>query len=122
MIDFVLDIQDSGADMTLVAGDSFMNNIYLSLMIDKGSFFQDQDFGSRLYLLKRKKNVPGTARLAKDYCHEALEWMIEAGKALGFEISTEIEKLTGTDRLKIHILATESNGNQGEFSTYKEIV
>lgn len=122
MIDFALDIQDSGADMTLLAGDSFMNNIYLSLMIDKGSFFLDKDYGSRLYLLKRKKNVAGTARLAKDYCQEALEWMIETGKALSFEISTEVEKLTGTDRLKIHILATKSNGNQVEFMTYKEIV
>jgi len=122
-MDFALDINTAGAaDMTYDKESSIMNNIYLSLMIDKGSFFQDQDFGSRLYLLKRSKNVAETARLARDYCHEALQWMIETGKAIKFEINTELEKLTGTDRLKIHIIATESNGNQVEFSTFKEIV
>ncbi|MCD4675336.1 MAG: phage GP46 family protein [Desulfobacula sp.] len=122
-MDFALDIKNTGvADMTFDKEDSIINNIYLSLMIDKGSFFQDQDFGSRLYLLKRSKNVADTVRLARDYCHEALEWMIETGKAIKFEINTQIEKLTGTDRLKIQIIATESNGNQVEFSTFKEIV
>ncbi len=124
MQDFVLDIDDATgtADMGLESSDSFINNIYLSLMVDQGSFFQDPEFGSRLYLLNRAKSLSANARLAKDYCAEALEWMIDAGRALGFEIETEIEKLSGTDRLNIRILATKANAQTVEFSTFKEIV
>jgi phage gp46-like protein len=108
--------------MALTAGDSFINNIYLSLMVDRGTFFQDPEFGSRLYLLKRAKSLEGNARLAKDYCEEALAWMIEAGRAKSFEIETEIEKLSGTDRLNIRILAVKANGQAVEFTTFTEIV
>lgn len=121
-MDFALDITDTGADMTFNKEPSILNNIYLSLMIDKGSFFVDKEFGSRLYLLKRSKSAEKTSSLAHDYCKEALDWMIGAGKATRFEISTQIEKRSGTDRLKIQVIATEASGNQVEFKIYKEIV
>ncbi len=108
--------------MTFNKDASILNNIYLSLMMDKGSFFQDPAFGSRLYLLKRAKSVERTASLARDYCMEALRWMIDTGKAGGFDIYTEIDNRTGTDRLKIQIIATEANGNQVDFTIFKEIV
>ncbi len=124
MQDFVLNIEDGtgAADMGLGSGDSFINNIYLSLMVARGSFFQDAEFGSRLYLLKRAKSVQANARLAKDYCEEALAWMIEAGRAKAFEIETSIERLGSTDRLNIWILATRANGQEVEFTTFTEIV
>ena len=125
MQDFVLNIDSAmgTADMEMVvSGDSFINNIYLSLMVDRGTFFQDTGFGSRLYLLKRAKSVAANAKLAKDYCEEALAWMIESGRAKAFEIETEIEKLVSSDRLKIWILATRSNGQTVEFTTFTEIV
>lgn len=121
-MDFALDINDTGADMTFDKDTSILNNIYLSLMVDKGSFFQDPDFGSRLYLLKRSKSVERTASLAKDYCKEALQWMIDTGKALRFDLFTQIDKQIATGRLKIQIIATESNGNQVEFTLFKEIM
>lgn len=123
MQDFSLAI-DAGtgtADMAPGSGDSFLNNIYLSLMVDQGSFFQDPGFGSRLYLLKRAKSLDANARLAKAYCEEALAWMIRAGRATTFEIDTWIEKRAGSDRLRIWILATRANGQAVEFSIFKEI-
>lgn len=126
-MDFSLDIQADGtrgitADLSFDKETSIFNNIFFSLMIDKGSFFHDPKFGSRLYLLQRSKNIMGTERLAKDYCAEALQWMIDCGKAVSFEIITQVEKLTASDRLKIHVLARPSNGGEVEFFTFKEIV
>lgn len=123
MIDYGLNIGANGAaDLVREAGDSFLNNIYLSLMIDKGSYFQDPGFGSRLYLLARAKSTAATADLARDYCREALQWMIDTGRAKGFEIETEIDRLTSTARLKLRILAHKADGQTVEFSIFKEIV
>ncbi len=44
--------------------------------------------GSRLWLLSRETLVPHTIERAKEYAHEALEWMIEDGLARTIEIST----------------------------------
>lgn len=124
MKDFLLTIEagTGDADMTLTSGDSFINNIYLSLMVDRGTFFQDTAFGSRLYMLKRGKSVDVNTRLAKDYCDEALAWMIESGRAKSFRIETWIDKLASSDRLNIWILAVRADGREIEFTTFTEIV
>lgn len=41
------------------------------------SGLQGDRIGSRLWLLGREKIVPETLRRARDYCREALAWMIE---------------------------------------------
>ena len=53
--------------------DNILNNLYLSIVVRKGSFFFNTDFGSRLHLLKKltDKNVA----LAKNYVDEALQWI-----------------------------------------------
>ena len=123
MKDLVLDIhRDGSARMRRGAADSFLNNVYLSLMVDKGSYFQDPEFGSRLYLLKRSKSTQRTAGLARDYCLEAVAWMVESGRAKGFEVEVGIEKLRNCDRLNIRVLATKANGQKVGFSTFREIV
>lgn len=42
---------------------------------------QGDRIGSRLWLLQRAKQVPGTLRMAEQYAAEALQWLVDDGVA-----------------------------------------
>ncbi|HJY23694.1 MAG TPA: phage GP46 family protein [Hanamia sp.] len=46
--------------------------------------------GSRLWLLKRSKQLQSVANLARDYCYEALQWLIEDKIAESLTVRAEI--------------------------------
>lgn len=99
---------------------NFMNNIYLSLMIRKGSFFVNPNFGSRLHLLK--KNTERTEALAVEYCKEALQWLIDVGRASKIDISTERDRTQNLNRLKLLIESTKADGDVVTFAHFVEVV
>lgn len=45
--------------------------------------------GSKLWLLKREKHTPETARRAKEYAEEALQWILDDNIAQSVSVSTE---------------------------------
>ncbi|WP_034627143.1 phage GP46 family protein [Desulfocurvibacter africanus] len=47
-------------------------------------------WGSRLWLLRRSKQLPETVRLAREYAEEALAWMVEDGVATSVSVTAEI--------------------------------
>lgn len=121
-MDFGLKTDGITADMTFEKADSILNNIYLSLMIPRGGFFQNPDFGSRLHLLLRAKNTANTETLAKAYCEEALQWLINTGKAGKIEVFTERDMAENINRLKLLVRVTQTDGQQIEFETFLEVV
>jgi len=122
-MDFALQIDSRGqAAMTFGKSETMINNIYLSLMVKKGSFFYDPTFGSRLHELQREKNTPSTARKAEDYCREALQWLLDAGKATRIDIYTERDPAQDPHRLKLLVEATPANGPVVPFSTFIDVV
>ena len=112
---------DGMGEMTFDKVTNYMNNVYLSLMVDKGSFFQNPDFGSRLYLLRRSKLTPQTAALAVDYCKEALQWMIDAGRATAVDVITQ-EDPQVTGRLNVQVDVTQADGQIITFNTFIGVV
>jgi len=123
-MDFRINIEQGtglGA-MTFEKADTILNNIYLSLIVRKGSFFQNTDFGSRLHLLKRAKNTEKTAALAEEYCKEALQWLLNIGRATKINVYSERDRLQGLNRLKLLIEVTQSDGRQISFQTFTEVV
>jgi phage gp46-like protein len=120
-MDFKIDIKQGRGQMTFEKVDDIRNNIYLSLMVRRGSFFQNPNFGSRLHELFRAKNTDKTAALAKEYCKEALQWLIDTGRATEINISTEKDP-NELNRLKILVEATQSDGRKVTFDTYLEVV
>ena len=98
--------------------EDITNNIYLSLKIKKGSFFQNPTFGSRLYELDRAKNTAGTAALAEEYAKESLQWLIDTGRALSVAVTTEREQY----RLKLLVEVTQTDGRQVTFEIYLEVI
>ncbi len=65
------------------------NAVYLRLMTPLGSYWADATLGSRLHKLAREKDVARVAVLAKAYCEQALQVLIDDGRAQGVEVSTE---------------------------------
>jgi phage gp46-like protein len=123
-MDFKIDIEQGTGlgQMTFEKVEDITNNIYLSLMIRKGSFFQNPEFGSRLHLLYRAKNTEKTAALAAEYCKEALRWLIDIGRASSIDVSTERDRSEDLHRLKILVEVTLVDGRQVTFETFMEVV
>ena len=59
-MDFAIETAQGHGIMTFHPAENIMNNIYLSLMIPKGSCFWNPEFGSRLHELKRSKDTERT--------------------------------------------------------------
>ncbi|KUG24581.1 hypothetical protein ASZ90_005611 [hydrocarbon metagenome] len=122
-MDFAITIDSSGlGQMTFDKATTLINNIYISLKVRQGSFFADLTLGSRLYLLERAKNTEATARLAIDYCKEALQWMIDAGKISKVDVYTERDRTQDLHRLKLLIEVTPISGPTVAFTTFIEVI
>jgi phage gp46-like protein len=123
-MDFAIDIDPNTGlgSMTFDKADTIANNVWLSLMIDRGSWFFNPDFGSRLYLLKRAKNTERTAALAREYCREALQWLLDTGKATAVQVYSERDRIQDIHRLKLLVEVTQANGEVVSFETFVEVV
>ncbi len=121
-MDFKLKINGTQADMTYEKEDTILNNIYLSLMIEKGSFFLNLDFGSRLHLLKRAKATATNVVLAKIYCEEALQWILDTERAKTIDVYTAIDGSQQLKRLTILVLAVQADGRDVTFETFLEVI
>jgi len=100
----------------VVLTDDVTNNIYLSLSIRKGAWAFKPSFGSRLHLLQRAKATAHTAADAKEYCNEALKWLLDAGRADSIDVVTEMDK--GNGRLNCVITVVQN----GKKITYEHFV
>ncbi len=121
-MDFKIITGDGLGQMTFDRADSIMNNIFLSLMVRRGSFFQNPEFGSRLHLLHRAKNTEKTAALAVEYCKEALQWLLDVGRATKIEVVSQRDRLQDLNRLKLLIETTQADGRTVTFDYFVEVV
>lgn len=69
--------------------------------------------GSRLWLLGREKITPAALTKARDYCDEALAWLIEDGVARAVEIETAAQGAA----LAIGVVITRPDGSQSRYDT-----
>jgi phage gp46-like protein len=110
---------DLGA-MTFDKATDLYNNVYLSLMISRGSWFANPAFGSRFHLLK--KNVPRAAALAEEYAREALQWLLDTGRARKIEVNAERDPGQDLNRLKLEVRVTAKDGRPLVFERFIEVV
>ncbi len=69
----------------------------------------DSPIGSRLWLLDRSKQTPGTLTRAQDYIAEALQWLIDDNVVAGFEVRCE---WTRPKMLGAQVTAVKPDGSQ----------
>jgi len=108
-----------GGQMTWDKADNLLTSVILSLGIDRGTFFQDPTFGSRLFEIK--KLTTKSVNLAQQYIEEALQWLLDTGKAANITVQVERDSIDRT-RLNVRVQVEERDGNQITYDLYKDLV
>lgn len=123
------DWQLSGAD--LLSGSDLATAVLISLFTDRqaeasdvlpdntgdrrgwwGDLDEDYRIGSRLWLLSRSKLTQQVANQAKDYCQEALQWMLDDGVAASISITT---KIILPSTLVVNTMITKADGTAASY-------
>lgn len=91
----------------LINGDDLQTAIIISLFTDRvarddddidgddrrgwwGDADEENNIGSRLWLLRRQKLTQAVAQKAEDYSREALHWLVTDGVVSSFSVATQI--------------------------------
>ncbi len=91
-------INPATADYSGISIYNLLNAVYLRIDTPRGSYWDDINFGSRLYLLQREKDLPNRQQRAREYVAEALQPLLDDGRAESIETRTE---QLGDGRLRI---------------------
>ncbi len=92
------------------------NAVYLRLMTPLGGYWADATLGSRLHELQRSKDLARVALLARQYAADALQPILDDGRATSIEIDTARSVNDGaTGRLDLSIVVTAANGRRLTF-------
>lgn len=94
------------------------NEVYLRLSTPRGTYWADLLFGSRLHLLKREKDLERVAMQARQYAEEALQPMIDQGRARTVVATTM--RVDGRMRLSIEV--KDDSGEVQRFEHPVEVV
>lgn len=99
----------------VLAHDDLRTAVILSLFTDRGTAWQDSlegtPLGSRLYRLRRAKRTQQTLLQARDYCREALAWLVSDGVAS----SVAVQAAWAGTILEIGITVTQATGPGARF-------
>ena len=118
-MDFKIAFNTFSADMTWYPVQSLENNVWLSLNVRRGSFFAAPNFG--LWPLPNKNTARG-ATLAVAYVREALQWLIDLGRATAIEVEAVRDPENHPNTLWIRGSVTATDGNRVPFSTFVEVI
>lgn len=101
----------AGAPVRDPAG-GLANAVYLRLSIPLGSWWAAPEVGSRLHELQREKDLSRVELLARQYTQEALQPLLDDGRATAIEITTQRPH---DGRLLMQIELTAATGRQFTF-------
>ncbi|WP_256587803.1 phage GP46 family protein [Pseudomonas sp. Irchel 3E13] len=65
------------------------NAVYIRLTTPLGSWWKDPTVGSRLHELKRSKDLPRVGKLAAQYAEQALQPLLDDGRAQAISVTYE---------------------------------
>ncbi len=86
-MDALIDTQTG--DYTGKSTATLQNAVYLRLTVPLGSWWADPTLGSRLYLLKREKDVARVRTLARQYAEQALQPILDDGRASRITVTAQ---------------------------------
>ncbi|MDR3631551.1 MAG: phage GP46 family protein [Desulfocapsaceae bacterium] len=120
-MDFSITMQDGLPQMSFDPANDLFNNVYLSVTVVKGAFFHNPGFGLRSR--GRLKNTAATAALIRQDYLDALQWLIDIGRAKSVEVAVERDRLQDLSRLKLLVTVTPADGSDPvTFTIFKEVV
>lgn len=118
-MDFALDTTGTAPAMTFDRAADIRNNIILTLGITRGGWWFNPDFGLRP--LSRLKSTPRTLNLVRAYIAEALQWLLDTGRATALDIDLQRDANPVTGRLAAVITVTQADGVIVTYSTFIEV-
>lgn len=109
--------ENSGMDALLnpATGDYLLNQsaqgieneVYVRLVTPLGSYWPEPALGSRLHELRRQKDLPRIAVLAKQYAEQALQPILDAHRARRINVAASLAR---RGRLRLNIAAVDASG------------
>lgn len=109
--------ENSGMDALLnpATGDYLLNQsaqgieneVYVRLVTPLGSYWAEPALGSRLHELRRQKDLPRMAVLAKQYAEQALQPILDAHRARRINVAASLAR---RGRLRLNIAAVDASG------------
>ena len=79
---------------------------------DEVSEYEDDQIGSKLWLLSRSKTDQDTIIKTEAYAKESLQWMIDDGVSAKNEVNVyRLNRPDGSATLALHVLIYQSDGN-----------
>jgi len=96
--------------------NGLLNACYMRLTVELGSYWADLTLGSKLYLLRREKDVARVMVLAKQYAEQALKPVADDGRAKQIKV-TAMQPGNGRLYLLFEVIAAS-----GELLTFKHPV
>jgi phage gp46-like protein len=120
-MDYAIAIEEGGVvgRMTWDPSTSLQNNIYLSLTVTRGSFFHNPAFG--LQKRGRMKNSEATAALIRHDYQQALQWLVDTGKAKSVAVFAQRDEFN-LYRLKMLVEVIQADGKKVSYSAFHEVV
>lgn len=116
---FAVTMQDGLPCMAFKSGNDLLTNMILSLEIAQGSFFADPTFGLRPR--PQAKRTQKMVRLIKGDIEDALQWLLDTGRASSIEVTMEIPT-NDLYRVTALVEATAPNGGQIRYEKFVEVV
>lgn len=90
-----------------------MNAIVLRILTPLSSYWAEPLLGSRLHELQREKDLPRVAVLAKQFSEQALQGLLDDGRATNIDVQTQRNH---DGRLLLSIAVTAANGQRLTFT------
>jgi len=121
-MDFAIAIEQGSlaGSMTWDECTTIANNVFLSLAVERGSFFHRPGFGLRKR--SRMKNTEPTSALIRSDYQEALQWLVDTGRARAVAVRVQRDPQVDPHRLKILVEVTQADGRTLRFNTFREVV
>lgn len=92
---------------------TLQNAVYLRLKTPLGSYWADPDMGSRLHELRREKDLPRVHMLAKQYAQQALQPLLDDGRAQSITVESFDDR---AGWLLLLITVTDGRGASQKFN------
>lgn len=82
-------INPTTGDLTGKRINTLANAVYIRLMTPLGTWWADHSLGSRLHELRREKDRPRVGILARQYAEQALQPLLDDGRAKKIAITAD---------------------------------
>lgn len=106
------EISPHTGDYTLKQTSTLQNAVYIRLTTPLGSWWADRRVGSLLHTLQREKDVERAGILAQQYAEEALQALLDDGRASEIIINYQQPK---NGWLYLFVRIIDNRGDQFEF-------